>query len=118
MAFQLATTPMGASKADEHDEPEAEAVDADVVVDGGVLDPGNVDFELEAGLAGDEVRGKMQREDEGDERGEERDPVGQFGAIGQKRDENCAGQRDQQDEGENDGIECLSSVSVPSSADH
>ena len=44
----------GREQADEDDEPEAEAVDADVVEDGGVLDPGKVDFELEAGLAGDE----------------------------------------------------------------
>ena len=60
----------GREQADEDDEPEAEAIDADVVEDGGILDPGKVDFELEAGLAGDEVRGKMEREHEGDERGE------------------------------------------------
>ena len=30
----------GREQADENDEPEAQAVDADVVVDGGVLDPG------------------------------------------------------------------------------
>ena len=32
----------GREQADEDDEPEAEAVDADVVEDGGALDPGNV----------------------------------------------------------------------------
>ncbi len=51
----------GREQADENDEPKAEAVDADVVEDGGILDPGNVALELEAGLAGDEVRGKMER---------------------------------------------------------
>ena len=91
----------GREQADEDDEPEAEAVDADVVEDGGVFDPGNVVLKLEAGLAGDEVRGKMQREQEGDERGEQGDPVGQLGAVGQERDEDRAGERDQQDEGEN-----------------
>ena len=60
----------GREQADEDNEPEAEAIDADVVEDGGILDPGKVDFKLEAGLAGDEVRGKMKREEEGDERGE------------------------------------------------
>ena len=98
---------MGARRPTSTIEPEAEAVDADVVADGGALDPGNVDFKLEAGLAGDKVRGKMEREEERDERGEERDPVGQFGAIGYKRDKNRACQRHQQDKGENDGIECF-----------
>ncbi len=70
---------------------------------------GTLLLELEAGLAGDEVRGKMEREEECDERGEERDPVGKFGAIGQERDEDCACERNQQDEGENDGIECAHS---------
>ena len=60
----------GREQADENDEPEAEAVDADVVEDGGILDPGNIALKLEAGLAGDEVRGKMEREEESDERGE------------------------------------------------
>ena len=91
----------GREQAGEDDEPEAEAVDADVVEDGGVLDPGDVDFELKAGLAGDEVRGKMEREEEGDERGEEGDPVGELGAVGQKRNEDRAGEGNQQDEGEN-----------------
>ena len=66
----------GGEKADQHDEPEAEAVDAYVIADGGAFDPGNVDFKLEATLAGDEVCGKMKREEESDERSEERDPVG------------------------------------------
>jgi hypothetical protein len=57
-----------------------------VVEDGGFLDPGKVDFELEARLAGDEVRGKMKGEEEGDERGEESDPVGQLEAVGHERD--------------------------------
>ena len=43
----------GREQADENYEPEAEAVDADVVVDGGILDPGLVDFELKSGLAAD-----------------------------------------------------------------
>ncbi len=51
----------GREQADENDEPEREAVYADVVEDGGILDPGNVALELEAGLAGDEVRRKMER---------------------------------------------------------
>ena len=47
-----------------------------------VLDPGPIEFELEAGLARDEMSGQMQREAEGDERREQRDPVGQFPRSG------------------------------------
>ena len=103
----------GREQADEDNEPEAEPIDADVVEDGGIFDPGNVDFKLEAGLAGDEVRGKMEREEEGDERGEECDPVGQLGAVGQKRDEDRAGKRNQQDEGENGLDRVLIILSAP-----
>ena len=38
---------------------------------------------------------------EADERREQRDPVGQLAAVGQKRDKHCAGERDQQDQREN-----------------
>ncbi len=91
----------GREQADENDEPEAEAVDSDVVEDGGAFDPGNVALELEAGLAGDKVRGKMEREEESEERSDERDPIGKLGAVGQERDEDRACERNQQDEGKN-----------------
>ena len=68
-------------------------------------------LELEAGLAADEVGGKMEREEKGDERSSEGDPVGEFGAVGQERDEDCACERDQQDEGEN-GLVDIASFSV------
>jgi len=97
----------GCEKAHQHDQPEAEAVDADVIADGGTFNPGNVDFKLEASLTRDEVRRQMKRENKGDERGEERDPVGKLGAIGCKRNQNGAGERNQQNEGENDGIDCF-----------
>ena len=42
MAFQLASDADGREQADEDHEPEAEAVDADVVEDGGIFDPGNI----------------------------------------------------------------------------
>ena len=106
----------GREQAGEDDEPEAEAIDADVVEDGGALDPGDVALELEAGLAGGEVRGKMQREDEGDERGEQGDPVGQLGAVGQERDEDRAGQRNQQDERENRLVDAVIILSAPPSS--
>jgi hypothetical protein len=72
----------GREQADEDDEPEAEAVDADVVEDGGALDPGNVDFELEADLAGDKVRGKMESEEQSEERGESAIQLGSLARSG------------------------------------
>ena len=47
------------------------------------------------------MRGQVECEDEGDERGDEGDPVGELGAVGQECDQDRAGQRDQQDESEN-----------------
>ena len=91
----------GCEQANENDEPEAEAVDADVVEDRGAFDPGNVLLKLESGLAGNEVRGQMEREQEGDERRDEGDPVGQLSAVGQECDEDRACERYQQNEGEN-----------------
>ncbi len=49
----------GREQAGEDDEPEAEAVDADVVEDGGILDPGNDCFQI-GSRAG---RGRSARED-------------------------------------------------------
>ena len=67
----------GREEAGEHDEPHREAVDAEVVADGGRGDPGEVLLELEgAGCGGVvEVDGQMQREQEGDERDGERAPL-------------------------------------------
>ena len=103
----------GRKQAGEHDEPEAEAVDSDVVRDQGVGDPGDDLLELESGLAGGEVRGQMERENEGDECGDEREPVRELGAIGQQRDENGARQGNQEDEGEDGAIDrCHLSASM------
>ena len=46
----------------------------------------------------------------------ERDPVGKLGAVGQERDEDCAGERNQQDEGENDWVECVHHLSASPSS--
>ena len=62
---------------------------------------GLINFELKAGLAACRSAREVEREAEGDERSEEGDPVGKFGAIGQERNEDCAGQRDQQNQREN-----------------
>ncbi len=52
MAFQETRTPSGREEAGEDDEPHGEAVDAEVVADGGGGDPGDVLLELEgAGAA-------------------------------------------------------------------
>ena len=72
-----------------------------MVEDGGILDPRTVDYELKAGLRRDEVRGQVERQAEGGKRGEECDPVGQFGAVGRERDQDRSGQRKQEDQREN-----------------
>ena len=72
----------GGEQAGEDHEPEAEAIDANVVEDGRAFDPGLVDDELEAVPRQIVVEGQMEREAEGYERGEQGKPVGQLGAVG------------------------------------
>jgi hypothetical protein len=91
----------GCEQADEHHEPEAEAVDAEVIVDGRQLDPGAVDLKLKARLAAHEMGGQMEGETEGEERGKQRDPRGQLAAIGQERNDGGAGKRGEQDQRKN-----------------
>ncbi len=88
-------------QANENHKPEAQAVNAYVIEDRGIADPLAVDLELEAIRTGDEVRGQMQRKHEAEERGEQRDPVGQLCAIRHKRNQYRSRQRNQQDEREN-----------------
>jgi hypothetical protein len=57
----------GREQAGEDDEPEAEAVDANVVEDGGAFDPGML-IRIGSRAGRHEVRGQMKREDKGDER--------------------------------------------------
>ena len=53
------------------------------------------------GCAGIEMCGQMEREAEGDERGDERDPCRKLAAVGQQGDEDRAGERDEKDQREN-----------------
>ena len=81
----------GSQKPGEHHQPEAQTVHAEVVEDGGILDPRTVGLELETGLCGDKMCRQVQRQSEGGERGEEGNPVGQLGAVGHKRHQNRSG---------------------------
>ena len=103
----------GREQAGEDDKPKAEAVDTDVIKDGRILNPGQIDLKLKAGLAGDEVRGKMKREKEAHQSCCERYPVGQLGTVGRDRDENGASKRNQEDEGENHWVESVHVLSAP-----
>ena len=58
-----------------NNQPHREAVYTEVVTDGGVGDPGEILLELEAGRAVHEAGWEMQREQEGEERENEGDPV-------------------------------------------
>ncbi len=94
-------------QSDQNHEPEAERVDADVVENCWILNPETVDLKLETGPAGDEMRGQMESEDEGGERGDERDPVGKFGAVGQKSDEDSAGKGREQNQSEHELVDLV-----------
>src|SRR5262249_25117927 len=72
-----------AEESDEDYEQESETIDADVIGDGGVLDPGLVYSELKAGMRRVEVRGKMQREAESGQRDSEREPFRGLAAMRQ-----------------------------------
>ncbi len=97
----------GGEEAGEDDEPEGEAVDAEVVADGGVGDPGSVLFELESvsRVAGDVV--EMGGEVECGEEGEEGDGEGgggdELAAVWKEGEEDGADERDGEEEGE-DGL--------------
>ena len=106
----------GREQADENHQPEAEAIHADVVEDGGLLNPRAVDLELEAALAGDKMRRQMQRETEADERSEQRNPVGEFGAVGHERNQHRPGQRNEQDQRENRLVDCVHCSQCPASS--
>jgi len=70
------------------------------VLEGIHFNPQAIELELKSGLMSNEMRGQMKREAKGDEGGDEREPCRELVAIGQKRDENGAGERDEKDESE------------------
>jgi hypothetical protein len=92
-------------QAGEHHEPHREAVDADVVMDERRRNPGDVLLELErAGLGGVRVMERqVKREQERDEGDRERAPLHDLAAVGQKHEQQRAGQREEDDEGQ-DGV--------------
>ncbi len=67
----------------EHDQPETQAIHADVIEDRRILNPDMIDLELKTVGTGDEVRRKMKRQAEAEERGEKRNPIRQLTAVGQ-----------------------------------
>ena len=91
----------GAEKAGEDDEPEGEAVHTDVVVDGGAGEPEEVRLKLEAGLTVLEVGGQVQRKEECDDRGSQRDPSRELATVwheGHKNGADEGGQKNQADD--------------------
>ena len=73
----------GSEQTDENDEPEAEAVDADVVGDGrDSQSMGRLTSNWNPRLTMSEVGGQMESEAEGDERGEQGDPAGSLPRLG------------------------------------
>ncbi len=72
----------GREEAGEHDQPDREAIDAEVVVDGRRDDPEPIDLKLEAGVVVIEVRGQMQREHERGQRDEECPALHQLATLG------------------------------------
>ena len=95
----------GGEEAGEHDEPHREAVDAEVVADGGRGDPLVVLLELEGACCGAVVvaEGKMQRQGEGDEGDGERAPLHHLALVGQQGQQDRARERDEGDDGQ-DGV--------------
>ncbi len=94
-------------QAGQRHQPHGEAIHTDVVVDGGRGDPRNILLELEgAGLARVRVvERQMQRQPEGDQRDGERGPLHGLAAVGQQRKQQRAGQRREDDEGQNDVVD-------------
>ena len=100
----------GGEEAGEDDEPHGEAVDAEVVGDVGIGDPGVDLLELELAVGGvgggvAEVRGEVEREEKGEEGDGESAVLHGLAAIGQEREEEGAGERDEDDEGKDDVVE-------------
>ena len=98
----------GSEQAGQDDEPERKAVDAEVVADGGNAGCGGEDRdvldELEASLAVGEVRGQVERHQEGDDGGDEGDGLRELAALGQQGDEKRADKRCGENEAENDCV--------------
>ena len=86
---------------DQHHEPQAQPIHANVIEDCGALNPRLIDLKLEAALPGDKMRRQMKRKHEADERRQQCDPVGQLPAVGHQRNQHRSGQRNQKDQREN-----------------
>ena len=95
--------------AGEDDEPHREAVDAEMIADGGVGDPVGVLLELETAEAGVvEVRGQMQREGQCEQGHDESDDVVQLrvlSSVWDERDDDRADQRCEKKQREDGMIE-------------
>ena len=79
----------------------------------------DADLKLKTALAENEVRRQMEREQKTHERRQQRDPVGQLGAVGHQRHQHCSCQRHQQDQGENRLVDrvhaqCLATFQIKS----
>jgi hypothetical protein len=99
----------GCEQAGEDYEPEAEAVDANVVEDGWIFNPGNVGLKLEAVLTVDEMRRQVEGEAEGDERREKSDPIRKLFAVGEEYDEHGTGKGCEEDPRENRVVDSIHS---------
>jgi len=100
-------------KAGEDDEPEAEAIDADMVEDALVagirieINPQTIEFELVARLAEGEVRGQVKREAEADQCRKQGEPGRKLAPVGQDGDEDRAGNGNEKDEREDGLVEVV-----------
>ena len=109
IAFHDASTPSGAKNSREDDEPHREAIDAEVIADGGVGDPVAVLIELEEARGPIvEMRRQMQCEQQREQRDDERDNVVQlrtFLTVRNQRNDDCACERREEKQREDGMIE-------------
>ena len=98
-------------EAGEHHQQQADAVDADVVVDAEGRDPRHPLDELEVGRRGVEARPDQQGHGKGHERGAERDPadhrVAPAVGVADQGEEDGAGERQRPGQGEEHGLRYL-----------
>ena len=116
----------GREEAGKHDQPHAQAIDAEMVADGGGGDPGEVLGKAEGAVNSGSgvVERKMERGHESEEGDDEGDGGLELAAVGQKSEEDGAGERDEEDEGEDvcvdvhEGLEyCLVREQATATAD-
>ena len=88
----------GSEEGGKQNEPQRETIDAEVIANGGRGDPWLVFFELEAVVRVIEVRGQVEREDEGDERDEQSEGREDAPFARQKRDHDRARNGDEGDQ--------------------